>query len=727
MAATLARIGEEGGRLAAGAHEDLRSRSRQLLEGHVHRRPGLPGEAVLAHVGNDPDHRPPSRPLRHVEGDAPAHRAAVGPPLAGQLAVDDRHLGRLRIVLAGEAPPFEQRHAQGPQVVFARHMELRPRRRLTRRRGLPLDAVGGRQHVRPLQRHVAGNRRGDHRRIGGELLQQRLIEAGDLGAAGVLGERQVDHRGQHPLRAEAGIDGDQPHQAAHHQAGADEQDQRHRHLRRHHQVAEAPLGGGGRRATGSLPQSGRQVVTQGLHDGQPARGQPGGERDREREEQDQAVDADLVGARREAVGKGHEDAEAEVRQQASQHAAQQRRQHALGQQLPHQLGAAGAERGAHHHFLLPAQQPGEGEVGGVGAGQQQHQADGAEEDPERRPETAHQLLAHRHHRHRHAGDRRGRVLALQAGVDGADVCLRLANGDPRLQLAEEAHHAKGAAGDGRLRGAERTRRGGHEDARLVGILGQRRQHADDQDRFVVHAQPPADDARIAAEAVAPVVIGQQQHRIGAVALVVGSEVAPEDRFDTESAEEVGRRHAGRHPVRLPLADQVEGHRVVFHDRRQGLALGAVVAHLRHREVDVDLGLAAGARQQPHQRGAVAVGQRAQQHAAGDAEDRRVGADAQGQGQDGDQRVAGMGRELAAGQLEILQHVHLSLPRRTAAGGSGPRPHLGPKPRPAVPRRSACGAPRAPNGPGKPYRSCATAPSPRRRGGSPSPGCRTGSG
>jgi hypothetical protein len=32
----------------------------------------------------------------------------------------------------------------------------------------------------------------------------------------------------------------------------------------------------------------------------------------------------------------------------------------------------------------------------------------------------------------------------------------------------------------------------------------------------------------------------------------------------------------------------------------------------------------------------------------------------------------MGRELAAGQLEILQHVRLSLPRRAAAGGSGSR-------------------------------------------------------
>ena len=64
-------------------------------------------------------------------------------------------------------------------------------------------------------------------------------------------------------------------------------------------------------------------------------------------------------------------------------AAGQGEDQAFGNQLAHQQEAAGAHSQADRDLLLPADGAGEKEVGDVGAGDEQQQADDSEKDEER--------------------------------------------------------------------------------------------------------------------------------------------------------------------------------------------------------------------------------------------------------------------------------------------------------------------------------------------------------
>ena len=84
--------------------------------------------------------------------------------------------------------------------------------------------------------------------------------------------------------------------------------------------------------------------------------------------------------------------------------------------MPDDPAAAGAEGGAERDLLLPNGSAGEEQVGDVGAGDQQHAADGAEENVEAARDVADQVFAQR----RGAGTEfrvRVRILAGERGGD----------------------------------------------------------------------------------------------------------------------------------------------------------------------------------------------------------------------------------------------------------------------------------------------------------------------
>ena len=58
--------------------------------------------------------------------------------------------------------------------------------------------------------------------------------------------------------------------------------------------------------------------------------------------------------------------------------------------------AAGADGGADRHLAAPADGAGQQQVRDVGAGDEQDEADGADEDPQRAAHVADDLLAQRH-------------------------------------------------------------------------------------------------------------------------------------------------------------------------------------------------------------------------------------------------------------------------------------------------------------------------------------------
>jgi hypothetical protein len=153
--------------------------------------------------------------------------------------------------------------------------------------------------------------------------------------------------------------------------------------------------------------------------------------------------------------------------------------------------------------------------------------------------------------------------------------------------------------------------------------------ADDGHRVVVQPYRLADGRPIAAEAPLPQIIGDQGDVADPAAGIVGGEVPAHHRRHPEDREEVGRDHRRRDPLGLPVAGQVDIDRPGTGRILERVHLAAVIVQLGrgHRHVGHAARTEAGA--QRHQPAGIGIGQRPEQHRVHHAEDRRVGADAQG--------------------------------------------------------------------------------------------------
>ena len=190
---------------------------------------------------------------------------------------------------------------------------------------------------------------------------------------------------------------------------------------------------------------------------------------------------------------------------------------------------------------------------------------------------------------------------------------------------------------------------------------------------VVHLESLPHDRRIAAQAVHPEPIAQHQHRLGARLVLAGAEGAASQRAHAEHVEEVRGDDAGLDPAGLALPQENEGHGVVLDQRLHGAAPLPVVGQLQGRELGVDHAAERRRLAEVHQALPVLVGQRPQQDAADHAEDRGVGADAERQGEHGDEGEAGALAERAQGEAEVVQQTgHEGSPgaRARTAGGDG---------------------------------------------------------
>ena len=98
---------------------------------------------------------------------------------------------------------------------------------------------------------------------------------------------------------------------------------------------------------------------------------------------------------RPAVPDGEQRADADDAENRPQHAAGKRQDDALGQQLAHDAASARADRSAHSNLAAPPGRAHEQQVGDVRAGDQEHEAHGADEDQQRRADVGHERLTHR--------------------------------------------------------------------------------------------------------------------------------------------------------------------------------------------------------------------------------------------------------------------------------------------------------------------------------------------
>jgi hypothetical protein len=187
-------------------------------------------------------------------------------------------------------------------------------------------------------------------------------------------------------------------------------------------------------------------------------------------------------------------------------------------------------------------------------------------------------------------------------------------------------------------------------------------HPDDRPRHPVDPQGPPEDLAVAAEAALPEFVAEDRHRLGAGELLRLGEAPSEDRRHPQERQHRGGDRGRVQPLGSLAAGQVDGPAVVdpqvLEDpvRPPVEEIGGVgVLELGNAEPR-------GGVPHPHQPLRVGVGQRPQQDAVDDAEDRGVGADAEGQGEDREQGESRLPQELADGGAEVAEErIHRQAP------------------------------------------------------------------
>jgi len=240
------------------------------------------------------------------------------------------------------------------------------------------------------QRQLARERGGRDARYAPDRLERRVEEP--IGGAGLVESVTDDlhlHREQ-PRRVEARRDREQPLEAPEQQSGADEQHERKRHLRDDERAADAPVSAG--RVSRAMLQVLMRIAARRLQRRHQPASQTDQRRDAPSESEHGAIDADCAGARQARWAERHERAHAEHRHGHADAAAHGGEEQVLGEQLPDEPTAAGAERGTQRELGAPVDTAGEQQVRHVHACDDEHQADRAEDDEERRLDAASEVV-----------------------------------------------------------------------------------------------------------------------------------------------------------------------------------------------------------------------------------------------------------------------------------------------------------------------------------------------
>ena len=270
---------------------------------------------------------------------------------------------------------------------------------------------------------------------------------------------------------------------AHHEPGADEKDHRQRDLGDEQQAAAAPAAAA--RAASAFLEHLVQVHARGPQRGHQPEQQAREDRDGERKTQHPRIDRRVPQQFREVTRHDQrEQARAPERQRQAEAAAGERQQHVLGEELLQQPSAARARGGAQRHLLLPRGAGRQEQVRHVRAGDEQHEADGSEQERQAVRRAAEERLVQRH-------DARGGGTGLLAAPfehlarDRRRFGLRRLNRHTRLEPPDRDHPA-------RLGNLAQIVRGPERD--LVFPRHQRevtRHDADDRPRLAIHVDRPS--------------------------------------------------------------------------------------------------------------------------------------------------------------------------------------------------------------------------------------------
>jgi hypothetical protein len=175
---------------------------------------------------------------------------------------------------------------------------------------------------------------------------------------------------------------------------------------------------------------------------------------------------------------------------------------------------------------------------------------------------------------------------------------------------------------------------GHACAPAIAIERARRHHADHTERYAVETNFAAENVGIAAEALLPRRVADHEHVLRARPIFFLAKGASQHRRDPEHGKVVGGDSPALQPRRF-AADLRR--RVDINFGRERLKRAQPALHLG--EVEGRGRIGPGGRPLPHADNPLGVGEgkRLQQHCVDEAEDRRIGADAECQHGDRDDR------------------------------------------------------------------------------------------
>ena len=350
-------------------------------------------------------------------------------------------------------------------------------------------------------------------------------------------------------------------------------------------------------------------------------------------------------ARRERGERPH----APERAEEAEPAAGDGEKQALGEEQAHEARAGGAERDADRDLVPPRQRPREEKVRDVGAGDEEDEPDGGEEDEDLRARASDEVLAQRDEAR--AGLVGVAVLAEAAG-ERAELRLRLRGGDAGGEPRDDVEVVRAHVGDRIDRRAQGVL-GDDEARRRPELAGLREAHAlgddaDDGVRLPVEEDGSPDDAGVGVEAAAPGPLGEDDLT---AAVDPRAEPAAEHRLEADDAEEIAGDDHAVDAHRPLVAGDVEGGVAVSGDSAQRGHAGSPLhdVRARGRVLLAGLDLLVVDRDQPI---GVVEGQGPEEHRVHDAEDGGVGSDAERQRDDRDEREAGSLDEGAPGDPEV---------------------------------------------------------------------------
>ena len=203
----------------------------------------------------------------------------------------------------------------------------------------------------------------------------------------------------------------------------------------------------------------------------------------------------------------------------------------------------------------------------------------------------------------------------------------------------------------------------------IGILERCRHHADDLHRPAVERNHPADDGGVRLESPSPQPVTQHHDLLQAGLFLRARERPAHLRGHAKQRKETGGDDGALEALGFPDPGEVEADCVVGRDVLEGVGAIPVIGELAGGHGDLVGARPVQIARNKDEAVGVVIRERAEEHGVDDRENRRIGADAERQRQDDDDRKPRMCAEGAAGV------AHIAGDPVERAGARGPAPDL----------------------------------------------------